>query len=153
MLVKLYTLPDLKPELDAMVALGITIRRPLPPERTTVTDWVFKTFHNRLWMDEAAVTFSAKPVSCFIALRGRELLGFACYEATARNFFGPTGVTEAARGKGIGKALLLAALHAMCELGYAYAIIGGVGPAEFYEKTIGATIIEGSTTSIFGDLL
>ena len=54
----------------------------------------------------------------------KEIVGFACYDATCMNFFGPTGVKESERGKGVGKALLLAALHAMKEQGYAYAIIG-----------------------------
>ncbi len=33
--------------------------------------------------------------------------------------------------------------------GYAYAVIGWAGPTEFYEKTVGATIIEGSEPGIF----
>ena len=31
----------------------------------------------------------------------------------------------------------------MRDAGYAYAIIGGVGPAEYYARTVGATLIEG----------
>jgi len=42
-------------------------------------------------------------------------------------------------------ALLLSCLHAMRDNGYAYAIIAGVGPAEYYSKTVGATLIEGSS--------
>ena len=53
------------------------------------------------------------------------MLGFACYDTTHKNFFGPTGVDAAKRGQGIGTALLLATLHAMREAGYMYAIIGG----------------------------
>ncbi|WP_230977608.1 hypothetical protein [Treponema vincentii] len=41
---------------------------------------------------------------------------------------------EDEQGKGIGKALLLASLHALRNEGYAYAIIGGVGPEVFYQK-------------------
>jgi hypothetical protein len=41
----------------------------------------------------------------------------------------------------------------MREMGYGYAIIGGVGPAEFYEKAVGAKIIEGSEISIYQHLL
>jgi hypothetical protein len=37
--------------------------------------------------------------------------------------------------------------------GYAYAIIGAVGPAEFYTRVVGATLIEDSTPSILGGLL
>jgi len=33
--------------------------------------------------------------------------------------------------------------------GYAYAIIGGVGPAEYYSKTVGATVIAGSSPGIY----
>ena len=42
--------------------------------------------------------------------REKELIGFACYEATARNFFGPMAVLESERKKGVGRALLLKAL-------------------------------------------
>src|SRR5262249_36582770 len=91
--------------------------------------------------------------SCFIATASGELRGFACYESTRRNFFGPMGVAAPARGEGIGSALLLGCLHAMAGLGYAYAIIGGVGPAEFYPRVVGATEIEGSTPGIYRDRL
>ena len=37
--------------------------------------------------------------------------------------------------------------------GYGYAIIGGVGPAEFYAKTVGAIPIEGSEPGIYRGLL
>ena len=61
------------------------------------------------------------------------LIGFACYEATCRNFFGPELVhPEQRRGRGIGKALLLAALHAMRAEGYAYGIIGWASSIDFY---------------------
>jgi hypothetical protein len=45
--------------------------------------------------------------------------------------------------------LTLAALAAMRASGYAYAIIGGVGPSAFYAKVAGATPIEGSTPGIY----
>ena len=38
-------------------------------------------------------------------------------------------------------------------MGYAYAIIGGVGPAEFYEKAVNAKVIEGSDVSVYERLL
>ena len=51
---------------------------------------------------------------------------------------------------GIGAALLYRCLEAMWEMGYAYAVIGGVGPAEFYEKVCGAFLIPGSEQGIYG---
>jgi hypothetical protein len=37
--------------------------------------------------------------------------------------------------------------------GYAYAIIGGVGPATFYEKAVGAKLIEGSDPGIYKGIM
>lgn len=81
------------------------------------------------------------------------MIGFACYEATCRNFFGPTGVGQEARGKGVGTALLLACMHAMKADGYAYAIIGSAGPVDFYAQTLGAVKIENSTPGIYKGML
>jgi predicted N-acetyltransferase YhbS len=105
------------------------------------------------WASECDVAFSHHPVSCLIATEGGRIVGFACYECTCKNFFGPTGVSESKRGLGIGKALFLACLHAMASDGYAYAIIGGAGPREFYAKTAGATTIEGSSPGVYRDFL
>jgi len=63
------------------------------------------------------------------------------------------GVDEAARGTGVGAALLVACLHAMAARGYFYAVIGGVGPAEFYAKTVGAVEIPDSTPGPYRGML
>ena len=39
------------------------------------------------------------------------------------------------------------------ELGYAYGVIGGVGPADFYARAVGAMPIEGSSPGIYMDIL
>ena len=59
------------------------------------------------------------------------------------------GPPEQRRGRGVGKALLLAALHAMRAEGYAYAIIGWASSIDFYRKAVGATVIEGSKPGIY----
>jgi GNAT superfamily N-acetyltransferase len=106
-----------------------------------------------MFADEAEVACCRLPISCFIAVRDQQILGFACYDATAPNFFGPEAVVPEERGRGLGRALLLAALHAQREQGYAYAIIGGVGPAAFYARSVAAVPIEGSTPGIYAGLL
>jgi GNAT superfamily N-acetyltransferase len=153
MLVSLIELPDAS-ELEKRLSEKekIIFRRAIAPEKHLVSEWVMEQF-GAYWKSEVEVAFSRQPVSCWIAQRGNELLGFACYECTARNFFGPTGTLESERGKGIGKVLLIKSLESLREMGYAYAIIGGVGPAEFYEKAVGAKIIEGSEVSIYQHLL
>ena len=112
MLVKLYDLPPLEPALDQQLANGIRIRRGLAPEKHMALEWIGQHFHAR-WVSEADVGFCAQPATIFLAHHGDKLLGFACYDTTHKNFFGPTGVAEAERGRGIGRALLLASLHAM----------------------------------------
>ena len=152
MLVNLLHLPPAEPLAVALAAEGIQIRRALAPDKRLVLDWVERHAGTPA-VGECDVAFSRIPVSCFIATRGRDILGFACYEATARNFFGPTEVLETERGKGIGKILLIRSLLAMRDEGYAYAIIGGVGPAEFYAKSVGAVLIGNSTPGIYRDFL
>lgn len=147
MLVPLYSLPE-----EPSVSQEITIRRALAPEKTVVLNWV-KSHFSQGWADECDVAFSRAPVSCYLAVSGEELLGFACYDATLKNFFGPTGVKEDARGQGIGKALLLRSFHAMRESGYGYGIIGGAGPVDFYEKALGAIAIPNSKPGIYKGML
>ncbi len=88
-----------------------------------------------------------------ITTEGKTLLGFTCYDVTCRGFFGPTGVAPEARGKGIGKALLLAALHRLHADGFAYGVIGQAGPVEFYKQTCGAVEIPGSEHGVFANAL
>ena len=151
MLVTLYALPSLEPAVAACAARGVAIRRALAPEKPPVLDWVRAHFASSA--AEVETAFARVPVTCFIAVRDDTLLGFACYDVTCRNFFGPEGVSKDERGRGIGRALLLAALHAQRAQGYAYSIIGGVGPAEFYAKTVGAVPIADSTPGIYAALL
>lgn len=106
------------------------------------------------WAGECASACMNHPVSCFVAVRKKQVIGFACYDATAKDFFGPTGVSKEERGKGIGAALLRRCLCSMREQGYAYAVIGGVGDAlPFYEKTVGATVIERSNPGLYSTLI
>lgn len=103
---------------------------------------------------ECDVCFSHTPVSMYIAVRGREILGYACYDATAPDFFGPTRVSVEEQGKGIGRELLLACLESMREEGYAYAVIGSVeGARPFYEKCVNAVEIPDSRPGIYQNFL
>ncbi len=141
MLVNLLRLPP--PDAGAEEELrraGFVVRRAQPWELTPVREFVARHFGPR-WADEISAGFARQPVSVHVALREGRLVGFAAHECTRRNFFGPAGVAEAERGRGLGRALLLASLWALRELGYAYAIIGGVGPAEFYERVCNAVLL------------
>lgn len=151
LLVRLYDLPVFESEAK-VIASGVTLRRALPPERHLITDWIGKHF-SRYWISEVETAMSQLPVTCWIATRGNQLLGFACHDATAKGFFGPTGVDEAARGQGIGESLLIATLRGMREAGYGYAVIGDPGPVEFYQRRLDAMVIPGSTPGIYKGML
>jgi GNAT superfamily N-acetyltransferase len=152
MLVKLYDLVEPRASFERPRQAGIEIRRALTAEKHKATGWVRENFSDG-WASEADVAFSRQPVSCFIAIQEGRIVGFACYEVTCRNFFGPTGVEPKARKKGVGTALLFACLEDMKQQGYGYAIIGGVGPADYYSKAVGATPIDGSEPGIYRGLL
>lgn len=152
MLVKLYELPDITEVNNKVKEKGIDVRRAIAPEKHIIIDWV-RTNFNPAWASECEVAFTNHPVSCYIAVENGNMIGFACYDATCRNFFGPTGVGKEARGKGAGTILLLKCLYAMEAEGYGYAIIGGAGPEEFYAGTVGATAIEGSKPGIYRGML
>lgn len=148
MLVRLYEIPDLSEYAEEMERIGVLIRRPNVWEKPLLLDWV-NTHFNLSWTLECEMAFTTRPPSCFIAVKDMALIGFACYDCTRMNFFGPTGVVEQARGKGVGSTLLLSCLYSMRDSGYAYAIIGGVGPSSFYARTVGAMTIEGSSPGIY----
>lgn len=152
MLVKLYDLQDDWGFLTEQAKLGITIRKPIGPEKHLLVDWVRENFE-AVWASETDMALSNRPITCFVAVQDSQLIGFACYDATALGFFGPMAVAEACRGKGTGKALLLACLLDMKLKGYGYAIIGWIGPAEFYSKAIGAIEIPDSSPSVWKTLI
>lgn len=142
-LVKLYALGEVPGEIE-----GMEIRRPLPHEKGILKKWVGESFFQE-WAEEFENSFKSFPVTAFIALRDGKPVGFACYEATCRGFFGPTAVLPKERGKGIGKELLLRSMYGLRELGYAYGIVGGAGPTDFYVKVLGGIPIPGSTPGIY----
>jgi GNAT superfamily N-acetyltransferase len=143
MLVKLYELEDDWSFIGEQKKQGITIRKPIGTEKHFIVDWVKEHFYG-YWAGEADVATSNTPVSCFIAIENGKLIGFACYDATALGFFGPVGVEESCRGRGTGKALLLACLLDMKLKGYGYAVVGYTEALDFYRKAVGAVEIPGS---------
>lgn len=152
MLVNLLKLPPLEALPGGLEAEGYRIHRALGPDKVRVLDWV-STHSSSAAAGECDICFSRTPVSCYIVRRKTDILGYACYNAIAPDFFGPTRVLDSEQGKGLGKALLLRCLHALREEGYVYGIIGGVGPAEFYQKCVGAILIPDSTPGIYENFL
>lgn len=151
MLVNLTQLPEV-PQLP----LNVCIKRAVIVDRDRILKFVRESFPGNSWPAEVEKALFQNPGTCFIAIAEKEVVGFACYDATGLDYFGPTGVRNDFRGRGIGAALLIRTMHAMLEAGYTYAVIGAVGgAAEFYRKILGAEYIKGADTkhSIYANMI
>lgn len=138
MIVNLTTLPEM-PALPE----GVCLKRGMVADRAAIVAYVRENFGEH-WVGETEAALASSPSHCIIAVKDHQVVGFACWDATIRNFFGPTGVSECCRGTGIGTALLIRTLEHMRADGYAYAIIGWVDDAApFYKKVVGAEFIPG----------
>lgn len=149
MLVKLYNLEPDPALFSALADKGIHIVRALSMDMRQILS--FAAEHFPQYRDECA--FALYHRTCYAAVRHGQVIGFACYEATRPDYFGPMGVRDDQRGQGVGRALLLKALESMRELGYAYAIVGWAGPKEFYRRAVGAAEIPDSIPAAYGDAL
>ena len=150
MLVKLYEVQDCPELIEKLKNEGVLIKKAMTPDLTKITSWVKETF-GQGWADECTAAILTD--GCWIAVKDKKVIGFACYDATMKDFFGPTGVQEDMRGHGVGKALLIRCLISMKERGYAYAIIGSAGPKDFYRKAVGAIGIEGSIPGAYRNMV
>ena len=148
MLIKLYSLKDDWRFLADQKKRGITIRKPIGPEKHLIVKWISDNF-SAGWAAEFDVAITNQPRSCFVAIRDSEAIGFACYDATALGLFGPIGVAASSRGKGAGISLLKACLLDMKLKGYAYAIVGDVSDVDFYQKAVGAIEIPDSSPGVY----
>ena len=96
------------------------------------------------WSDTIREGFHMKEPTIYKALDDvGEIIGFAAFDVyqKKKGYFGPMGVKDITRSQGIGFSLLHHCLRDMKEIGYEYAIIGGAGPIEFYEKACQAVVI------------
>lgn len=152
MLIRLYALPaPLRLQTDGRVA-DWRVRKPIGCEHGLIGAWVTAEF-GAGWASEARVALQNRPISLWMAVRGDQPIGFACYDATARGLVGPIGVAAAARGTGVGAALLRAALDDMRAVGYGYAIAGSVGADAFFCRVAGATPIADSVPGLYAGRL
>lgn len=154
MLIKLYELPAVHRADPALAAAGIRIFRPLAGDKSKIADFIRNSFSD-VWADEFEKAMSNNPVSCFVAVKDKEIVGFSCYDASCLNFFGPIGVSEKYRGRNIGKELLLHALYAMREKGYGYAVVGWTSEkvAPFYAGAAKAVEIKDSFPGVYRDAI
>jgi ribosomal protein S18 acetylase RimI-like enzyme len=152
MLIKLFDMTIDWSFISQQAQRQVTIRKPIGPDQALILTWA-ESFLPQTWLGEIQRALNNTPCSCFIAQRESSLLGIACYDATALGFFGPLGVIESARGKGIGGSLTKACLLDMRMKGYGYAVVGMAGNVDFYRKIADAVEIPGSSPGIYRSTL
>jgi hypothetical protein len=94
----------------------------LHEQKEKVTEWV-RTNFGPIWSHEVSEAFRHSTPSVTLALKGDDIIGFAAHGALELERFGPIGVIESERNKGIGSILLFKSLISMKEDGRRNAII------------------------------
>jgi predicted N-acetyltransferase YhbS len=124
----------------ARLPAGSGVVRPSHEDADRALDFIEREF-GRIWRFEARKAFEREVPMMFVAEEDGEIVGFAAHDVNNRGlaFFGPTGVSKAMRGKGIGCRLLLASLSDLHRLGYERAVIPWTDALDFYRKCCGAT--------------
>jgi mycothiol synthase len=118
-----------------------TVQRAAAGDRRQILEFVTREFAAS-WAFEIERTLDADPPTLFMATSEGRLAGFAAIEANNRGLgsFGPEGVIPAARGKGIGRELLLHCLSDLRRLGYREGIVPWVSSIDFYQRSCGAEV-------------
>jgi phosphoribosylglycinamide formyltransferase-1 len=132
---------------------GYTLRRVDGPD-DHLAAWIDAQFPGTTWSSEAYES------SAWVALRGREIAGFAAFGkpldrhcrwlATWRNrddlaMVGPIGIVAGDRGAGVGAPLLVATLATLREQGYGYALFPAASGERFIamvSHVAGARIVD-----------
>ena len=114
-------------------------RRAGHADRERVLGFIEEHF-GRIWRFEAGKAFEREEPTLFFTEEDGAVTGFAAHDVNNRGlgFFGPTGVAQSMRGRGLGCALLLASLADLRRLGYARAVIPWTDAFDFYRKCCGA---------------
>ncbi len=154
MLIKLYDCP-LESRLDLLAKGGIIIKRALAIDKQLICDFVYENFAGVSlgWVGECELALMQQPSTCYIAVSNNKVVGFCCFDSTAKGMFGPLGVSVSYRRKGIAQELMSCSFEAMRAAGYAYAVIGWVSSEEFYQKHCGAIVIPDSAHGIYDRMI
>ncbi len=129
-------------EFPIISTSNIHCRKAKQKDATWLKSFVENEFGNR-WIAAVENGLSQENIPIFITIENNQINGFACFDVgrNKKGLFGPMGTSLSNRVQGIGYTLLHHCLREMKEKDYEYAIIGQVGPLEFYEQACNAVII------------
>jgi len=132
-----FTVPRRIIRLEKMlIDERIVFRKPSFAEKSKVQEWIEGRF-GKFWTYEVGEAFRAPTPKVWVAEKGDEILGFSAYSALERYWFGPIGVSDQIKHKGLGTVLLFKTLDSMREEGCSTACIPWTGHLFFYTQVPG----------------
>ncbi|MHA1508667.1 MAG: GNAT family N-acetyltransferase [Promethearchaeota archaeon] len=126
-----------------LIKEGYKFERVRPENFEKTYDFVKQQFPNNTWATEVKFSFNFNPPTTFIAKdANNNIVGWATHSQFFPGSFGPTGVKESLRGKGIGAILFLWCLWDIKQKGLHTSEIMWVegNTIKFYSKVSGAYI-------------
>ena len=151
LLVKLFEFKEDYSLYDRLLEKGIRIKTVIPCDITPVYDFIKDNF-SRGWADEALPAMMNG--TCYIAVKGKQIVAFGCAEATAKAYIGPCGTAVEARGMGLYRALSQRCYRHLIEQGYRYAIVGMAAPTVIgIHKDLGDAIVIQNSRGAYNNLL
>lgn len=114
----------------------VVFRKAELSEKGFIENWVKRNFGG-FWAYEAGEGLKGGASKVWIAEEGGEVLGFSVYGALEPNWFGPIGVLEKARRRGIGSILLFKCLASIRGEGFGEAVIPWTSHLFFYTQIPG----------------
>jgi len=119
---------------NALKDEGIIIKAAAKEDEDRVSKWVHETFWPP-WDYETTLAFEGDEAGVWIAEDSdKNLLGFSVYGGLEPTWFGPIGVVETARRRGIGSILLYRCVESMRSLGKRYISIPWTSNLFFYSQ-------------------
>jgi len=115
---------------------GYVFRKPGKNAREGAVNWVCKYFSPG-WGYETNEGFRFDKPKIWLAEKDAETVGFSVYGALEPHWFGPIGVLDAHRKKGLGTVLLFKTLFSMREEGQRLVVIPWTGHLFFYSQVPG----------------
>lgn len=116
----------------------LVIRRAGQEYRETVFKWI-KTEFSVFWAYEADASFKYANPKLWLAEENNKIIGFSVYGTLEPHWFGPIGVSNEARSRGIGSILLFNCLRSLREEGQRHAVVPWTNHLFFYTQVPGIT--------------
>ncbi len=125
---------------NELVHNGFLFRKARLQEKKELVSWVRDTF-SPFWAYEVSCGFSEDSTSIWLAEHKGEVVGFSAYSVLEPDWFGPIGVDERVRGKGIGTVLLYKAISSLRLDGHRFVTIPWTELLFFYSQLPGIVSI------------